>query len=334
MIKIETLMKGCEFFMKKLIMIVNPNAGKRRLLRYIPQIVSYFSENGCSVTTYYTKKKGDAAEICAKTAKNYDLVVCCGGDGTLNEVVSGLMLLPSCPPVGYIPAGTTNDLAGSLCIPKHPLSAAQAILKGTAYPYDVGALNGKSFNYIAAFGAFTSTSYSTPQKMKNVLGHLAYVLQGIREIPEIQSHHVTVDYDGKTEQGEFVYGAVTNSTSIAGIMGYPNESVSLNDGKFEVMLIRKPASPRALHKTIYALNRKRYDPNYTLFFHASRLKITFDRPLAWTLDGEKGGIFQSADISNLHRAVSFLADVSKIPTEKARKNQLLSFRNDDPVRVR
>ena len=305
-------------------MIVNPSAGKRRLMRYIPQIVSCFSENGCRVTIRYTKKQGDATEICTKLAREYDLVVCCGGDGTLNEVVTGLMLLPSRPQLGYIPAGTTNDLAGSLCIPKRPLSAAQSILKGTAYPYDIGALNGKNFNYIAAFGAFTSASYSTPQRLKNVFGHLAYILQGIREISEIQSHMVTVEYDGKTEQGEFVYGAVTNSTSIAGIMGYPNESVSLNDGKFEVMLIRQPTSPCALHKTIHALNRKQYDPDYTLFFHASRLKMTFDRPLAWTLDGEKGGVFQCVDISNCCRAVSFLTDVNRIPTEKAKKSQGLS----------
>lgn len=308
---------------KKLLLIVNPNAGKRRFIRYIPQITSLFTDNGYCVHTDYTEKSGDASKRCTQTGMNYDLIVCCGGDGTLNEVVSGILQLPRRPALGYIPAGTTNDLANSLCIPKNPILAAQTILNGEPYPYDVGALNGNHFNYIAAFGAFTSASYSTPQKLKNTFGHLAYIFQGMKEIPAIRDYSVTVEYDGKIERGNFVYGAVTNSTSIAGIMGYPNESVCLNDGKFEVMLIRKPTSPHALQKTIHALNWKRYDPKYTLFLHASKIKMSFERPLSWTLDGEKSGKYQSVDILNCHQAISFLTNVSKIPTEKVKKSFIL-----------
>lgn len=246
-----------------------------------------FSKKGYVVTVYPTERQGHGTEIVEKYAKDFDRIICCGGDGTLNEIVQGVMKSGVDIPVGYIPAGSTNDLATSLKIPKSIIKAAEFTISKKPQKFDLGLFDGeKYFNYIASFGAFTETSYNTPQQLKNSLGHLAYILEGARSLGNIYSFDIKVNYDGNVIEDEFVFGAVLNTTSMGGIMRLNKPNINFNDGMFEVLLVRNPNNVADLTTTINCLMSQKFDLDNVLLFPASEITFESDTPLDWSIDGE------------------------------------------------
>lgn len=277
--------------MKRLLFIYNPTAGKGQIDEHLSPILDLFTKEGWLVTTYPTQYKGDAARVARELAPQFDRVVCAGGDGTLSETASGLVSLDSPPPLGYVPVGSTNDCATTLELPKSPVKAAAiAAAQGIARPSDIGLLNNHPFIYVAAFGAFTQVAYETPQDLKNALGHLAYILGGIASLPTITPYHLKVEYDGQMLEDDFYFGMVSNAYSVAGIRIPSATEVELDDGLFEVDLIKKPVSLADVANGFQTLvAQHKLSGGARVHFKASRLVFTCDRPIPWTLDGEYGG---------------------------------------------
>ena len=292
--------------MQKMLFLLNPRAGQRRANRYLPDIISLFNRAGYEVTTYITGGIGDGSAICEHRAADFDLVVCAGGDGTLNETITGMLRSGAKKPIGYIPCGSTNDFASSLKIPSNIMQAAQAILDGTPTPYDVGKFGDRYFSYVASFGAFTRASYSTPQNVKNALGHLAYVLEGIQEIPQIRKTHVRLEIDGELLEDDYLFGAISNSTSVGGVLTLSPKLVDLQDGKFELLLVRLPRDMVELGECITTLREQRYDCGAITFRSFSRLTLYPDPGMPWTLDGEKAEGLACVEVENLRHAVSLI----------------------------
>lgn len=298
--------------MKKLLLIMNPCSGKKRGMQALADIINIFNRSGFDVTAYMTAARGDATELAAARADEFDMLCCVGGDGTFNEVVSGLCRVGSKTPLGYIPAGSTNDFANSLKLSKDLLQAAQDITLGATRPLDIGRFNDRYFSYIASFGAFTRTSYATSQSLKNVLGHFAYILSGMKEVTAIRSQHLrfTLD-DGTVLEDDYIFGAVSNSTSVAGILTLAPELVDMSDGLFEVLLIRKPRNPVELANCVRALTTQNYNtPMLTL---NSSPFVTIDAPadMDWTLDGEYAVGLAHSTIENLHNAINVIVNTQR-----------------------
>lgn len=289
---------------KKLLFVYNPRSGKAKIKYKLNDILEIFVKADYEVTTYPTLKKGDAEELVKNRDPEYELVVCSGGDGTLDEVVTGMMLSGRKTPIGYIPAGSTNDFAGSLGLPKSMLRAAQVAISGKDFPCDVGSFNDDIFVYIAAFGIFTDVSYETDQEMKNILGHMAYILEGMKRLPSVRSYPLKVTYQGCTIVDDFIFGMVTNSRSVGGFQDITGKHVKMDDGVFEVTLIRKPKNPIELNAIIFALLGRTIDPSTMYFFRTDAL--TFEAPdedVAWTLDGEDGGSHRKVTINNICKGI-------------------------------
>ena len=292
--------------MDNLLFIYNPTAGKGQVADKLSSVVDVFTKAGWLVTVRPTQSKGDATRIARELGPSFSRVVCAGGDGTLSEVMSGLMQAKAPPPLGYIPMGTANDVATTLKLSKNPRAAAQAVVDGKPIPMDVGKLSDKYFSYIAAFGAFTEVSYSTPQETKKVIGHLAYILEGMASLPRITSYHAVVEYDEGTVEGDFVFGGVTNSTSVAGLIKLASDDVALSDGLFEVLLIKNPQKIADMNRIITSILSHNYDPEYVLFLHTKKIKFTFDKSVAWTRDGESGGEYTEVMAENCHCALQVI----------------------------
>lgn len=290
--------------MKKLLFILNPNAGTRKANRFLVDIISTFNQAGFQVDTYITSAPGDGTQVAAHRAKDVDLIVCCGGDGTFNEIVSGVLQSGATVPLGYIPAGSTNDFARSLQLSTNIMKATRQIVDGTDSQYDVGLWKNQHFAYVASFGAFTRASYATPQNLKNALGHTAYLLESVSELPQLKSIDVTLDIDGDVIKGPFLFGAICNSTSVGGILKLKPSMVDLCDGKFEVLLVRAPNDLAELNECIWALTKQTYDCKMITFRTAEKIRIHADNPIDWTLDGEKAHQEDSIEIRNLHRAIT------------------------------
>ncbi len=294
--------------LKRLMLIVNPMAGRGAYKTNFGEAMQALSQGGYAVTLFFTAQRGDATRFAASYAGDYDAVSCIGGDGTLSEVLAGLMQLDNPPPVGYFPMGTANDVATTLGLPKNDtVAAARRIVNGTPHPFDVGAFGERDyFAYIAAFGAFTEVSYATPQDQKKMLGHLAYVLQGMQQLPKIEPIHAKVDYDGGTLEGSFLYGSVSNSTSVAGIVHLPDTMVSLGDGMSELVLVRDPGNVAAFAELATAVLSERFDSEKLVILHTKKARFRFDFPVAWTRDGEEGGAFADIEIRNIHCPVKLI----------------------------
>jgi len=292
---------------RKLMLILNPQAGKKESRIRLFELVDLFSRHDCTVTVCPTLKKHDATRYVAEMGDHYDLILCCGGDGTLNEVITGMMPMENRPDVGYIPAGTTNDMAASLHLPKQLLKAASAILQGNIHMHDIGEFKDRYFVYVAAFGAFTNVTYLTSQPAKNAFGFLAYIFEGIRRLPEIKPYRMVVEHDGECLKGDFVFGAITNSTSMGGIKNPVPGDVKLDDGLFEVLLVRNPTTPKHFRKIVRDLGRKKYKNENVVFFQSKEISFFADNPLPWVLDGEAGGSHQDVTIKNLPKSIRFLA---------------------------
>ena len=291
---------------KKLLFIVNPRAGRTKSFAPLFDAVACFSKAGYLVKVFLTEGRGDATRAAAELGGAYDLVVCAGGDGTFNEMVSGLMQLPECPEVGYLPNGSTNDFAASLKIPSSPVLAARQIVASQGRDLDIGRFQDRYFVYVASFGAFTKASYSTPQSVKNALGHVAYVLQGAKELFQIPKEHVAFQTDSGSFEGDYIFGAISNSTSVGGILTLDPSVVDMQDGKFELMLIRPPKDAVELMGCIQALTGQRYDTPMLTFCSASCLTVTANPEMPWTLDGEKEEGHETVEVENLHRAIRLI----------------------------
>ena len=290
--------------MKKLLFVFNPFSGKALIRNYLMDIVDIMVKADYEVTIYPTQCAGDAKEKVQKEAAGYDLVVCSGGDGTLDETVTGLMNSKKQVPLGYIPAGSTNDFANSVGIPKDMVAAAHAAVNGAPFACDIGRFNDKNFVYVAAFGLFTAVSYTTSQEWKNVLGHTAYVLEGIKSLHEIPSFLMQVEFNNCCIQDEFIYGMITNSTSVGGFKGMTGQDVQLDDGVFEVTLIKKPKNPMELNEIIASLVNLVDDTNMIYSFKTGQVKFTAKQAIPWTLDGEFGGDHVEVAIENLKQAIA------------------------------
>lgn len=271
----------------RMLLIVNPRAGTMQSQRNLFKIVDSFCAAGYEVTVRITQAAGDAYATAAACGGRYDMVVCVGGDGTLNEVTNGLMSLPVRPRLGYIPCGSTNDFASSLRLPKRPLDAVGKILAGAPCPIDVGRFKDRYFNYVASFGAFTESSYAAPQATKNYLGHLAYILEGIKDLPKIRPYYVRVTVNNRTFEDEYIFGGVTNTLSMGGILKLDRLDVSLSDGVFEIILVKNPVNAIEVQKIISSLTRQQFDTDLIEIFRADRAEFVMDEPLVWTLDGER-----------------------------------------------
>ena len=293
--------------MKKLLFVMNPYAGQRKANRHLADIISIFNRAGYAVTAYMTAGPGDGEQAVARNAPDADLVVCCGGDGTFNETVAGVLESGAEVPIGYIPAGSTNDFAVSLHLSTDILQAAKDIVEGVPEYFDVGSFGGRYFSYVASFGAFTRTSYSTPQDLKNALGHGAYILSGIQELSQLKPIHVRFDLpDGRVIEDEFLFGAISNSTSVGGILTLAPDKVDMRDGKFELLLIRAPKDLSELSECIRALQRQTYNCAMTTFLSTDRVTVTAAGDMPWTLDGEREPGHETVEVVNLHHAVQII----------------------------
>lgn len=292
--------------MKKLLFVINGHSGKGQIKNRLLEIIDVMVQEGYQVTVHTTQAREDATNVVREQAKDYDLIVCSGGDGTLDETVTGLMQSGAKVPIGYIPAGSTNDFANSLKIPKNMLHAGKTAVTGKRFPCDVGEFNGDFFIYVAAFGIFTDVSYATSQELKNVLGHVAYILEGAKRLHTIKSYHMRVEYDGQETEGDFLLGMITNSTSVGGFKGMTGKNVKLDDGLFEVTLIHKPKNIIELNEIIANLTNLKDTTDLIDSFRADEVRFYAEEEIPWTLDGEFGGDHREVLIQNHHQAMEIM----------------------------
>lgn len=294
--------------MEKLLLVYNPRSGKGLIRNNLSFIIEIFSKNDYDVTVYPTKKERDACETVKQRASEFDLIVCSGGDGTLDEVVTGLMNSGEKKTVGYIPSGSTNDFGSSIGIPRQMTRAAELIMEGQPFACDIGKFNDDYFVYVAAFGLMTDVSYQTPQDMKNALGHVAYILEGMKRMGSWRSCHLKVESDEFAEEGEFVFGMITNSDSVGGFKGLPGKNVELNDGLFEVMLVRAPKTLIDWQDAITAVLTSDRSNRMVARFKTEKIVIESDEPVAWTRDGENGGEHTRVELTNMKQVLQIIAD--------------------------
>lgn len=291
---------------RKLLMIVNPRAGRSKSRGPLFDAAAILSQAGYLLSIRQTAAAGDAAEIAAREGGAYDVVVAVGGDGTLNEVISGLMRLEKRPPLGYLPQGSTNDFAASLHVSGKPAVAAEALAARAPRQLDIGRWNDRNFVYVASFGAFTKSSYSAPQSAKNALGHFAYILEGMKDLDTLRPYRIRLTADGEVLDGDYLFGAVCNSTSIGGLMKLDPERVVLDDGKFEMLLIPNPRTALDLQNLVLALLNQQYDREGLVFRHVSAIHLETAESLPWSLDGEYAPSLPVVEIQNCRQALTVL----------------------------
>lgn len=310
---------GDKSFMKSLLLIINPAAGKGSFRNGLGDVLLTFHKAGFQPTVAFTSQHGDATDIVSQSGAGYDRLVCVGGDGTLGETVTGLMQLPpeDRPDLGYIPMGTTNDFARTLELSHDPVQAAYVAAYGNPLTVDVGRFNDRRyFTYVAAFGAFTEVTYETPQDQKNNMGFFAYVLDAMRRLPNLTHRWTRVEYDGGILEDDFLFGAVSNSRSIAGIIKLKEAvDVSLNDGMFEVILIRAPETLLQLGPILTNILTSSYTSDDIIILHTQSVRFTFRDPVAWTLDGEDGGSHSVVQCQNACHALQFIVDPARMGKE-------------------
>lgn len=291
--------------MKKMVFIVNPRSGKVKIRNMLLDVVEVFNSAGYDVHIFTTLYRSHAIEIAAGLdEKSTEIIVVSGGDGTLNEVITGLLKSGKNIPIGYIPAGSTNDFASTFGLSTDIKKAAKDIVSGSAHTIDVGVFNGERyFSYIASFGVFTSVSYNTPQSIKNTFGHMAYIFEGIKDITKIVPYNVKVETDDAVYEGKYVFGSITNTTSVGGIVKLDSSLVKMNDGVFETVLVKMPSNINDINKIILGLTNSNFDDNVFEFIKSKRVKLTFEDEIDWSLDGEHEKSSKEVVIENIKRAV-------------------------------
>ncbi len=297
--------------MKKLLFLFNPISGQKKANKFYLDMVALFNRHGYDVTAFVTGAQDDARKTAARLGPDMDLVICCGGDGTLNETISGLLESGAEVPVGYIPAGSTNDFASSLKLSGSPMQAALDIMEGERVAYDVGRFGEKHFTYVASFGAFTKTSYTTPQSVKNALGHTAYVLGGISELSQIRKEHVRIEAEDFVVEDDFLFGAICNSTSVGGILTLDPRQVDMGDGLMELLLVRAPESLAEITECIQAVQSGRYNDCAMITFASARKMTIYASPeMPWTLDGEREDGHEMVEVENIHHGLHLVKRVT------------------------
>ena len=292
--------------MKKMLFIVNPKAGRTTLKNCLIDVIDVFCKKEYEVRIYLTQGVGDAARVVKEEGEKYDVIVCAGGDGTLGNTVTGFMECGLNRPLGYIPCGSTNDYARSLEIPKEAIEAAEQLVAAAPFSVDVGELNKIYFVYVAAFGIFSDTSYATPQNMKNILGHAAYVLQCMKSLVNVPTYNLKIEFNNQTYTGEFMFGMISNSVSVGGYKSLTSHGVEFDDGLFEGVLIRKIQNLADLQRIINSLLLGNTNETNMVAFRTNRVVIESEEPIAWTLDGEYGGEYTRSEISVHRRAIALL----------------------------
>lgn len=302
--------------MRRQLVILNPCAGRRQAGRQIGRLLNLLEADGVTSELFETAAPGDARDKVACAAGDFVRVVCIGGDGTLNEVISGMLASGANVPIGYIPAGSTNDLAASHGLSRDMARAARDVVEGNAMPIDVGMFNGRCFVYTASFGLFTRASYAAPQPAKNALGHLAYIFEGAKDLTRIRPWHVTVETPAARFEGDYIFGTFGNSTSMGGVLKLDPNRVDLHDGKFEMLLVRMPENLGQLVLAAASLQMKRYDHELLEFVNTSEARVYAEEEMAWTLDGEFQPGAQQVEIVNLRDAVRLI-----VPEREAEKEE-------------
>lgn len=297
--------------MKKMLFVMNPYSGTRRANKYLVDIIDLFNRANYEVMVHMTQGQGDATKVVAAKAHEMDLIVCCGGDGTFNETISGMLSVGADVPLGYIPAGSTNDFATSLKLSGNVMQAAQDILDGQPVTYDVGKFGNRYFSYVASFGAFTRASYATPQSVKNMLGHTAYLLEGINELSQIRNEHVRLEIDGEVVEDDFIFGAISNSTSLGGVLTLDPDVVDLADGQMEILLVRAPQNLTELAECIQTVQTQKYSCSMITFQSAKKIRIFANPFMPWTLDGEREDGHEQVDVENIHHAIHIVKRVEQ-----------------------
>ena len=292
--------------MKKLLLILNPIAGTKKAAKNLTEIISLFNRADFDVRVYVTSCQTDVTKAIKLFGKKADLIVCCGGDGTMNETITAMTAAKLTTPLGYIPAGSTNDFANSLHLPTDVIKAATKIVDGIPKAYDIGKFNGQYFCYVASFGMFTKTSYNTPQNIKNAFGHVAYLLAGIQELSNIRKEHVRLEIDGEVLEDDYLFGAICNSMTVGGILTLSSDIVDMSDGKFEILLVRAPKDLQELGECIFALTNQKYDSKMIILRSGSNIKIHASADMDWSLDGEKQDGAEKIEIENLHEHIQLV----------------------------
>lgn len=291
---------------KKALIIMNPCAGIKKANRLLTDMISEIQKGGYVCTPIITSEKGEGEKRAFEMAKGYDLVVAVGGDGTFNEVVSGVVKAGTDIPIGYIPAGSTNDFAASLKLSLSPVKAAVDIAAGKKRKLDIGSFNGRCFTYVASFGAFTESAYSTPQELKNALGHLAYIIEGSKDIWNIKTYSLKVKTDKKTFNGDYIFGAISNSTSVGGLLKINPDVVDMNDGMLEILLIKKPSNLNEWGQLLNAITTMNYKDRMIDFCSSTKVEIISEGDFSWTLDGEKAEGAKTVEILNLKNKLDLI----------------------------
>ncbi len=297
---------------KKMLFVYNPMAGKEQIREYLSDIIQIFCRANFEITIVATQGAGEVTKLVTKKGAKYDYIVCSGGDGTMNEMAAGLMHLEKRPICGYIPAGTVNDFASSLRIPKVMTEAAELITRGDIFECDLGRFNDRYFTYVAGFGAFTEVSYQTPQDLKNTFGKTAYFVEALRHVSEIKTQHMKIEYDDGAIEDEFLLGLVSNSESVSGYRAYSQQDIKMDDGLFEALFIRNVKNLIELQQVINALLTKKLDAEQMCLIRTRRLHIVSDGDVQWTLDGEDGGLLDEVTIENEYHAMQILCDFQEI----------------------
>lgn len=295
--------------MKKMLFIMNPCSGTRKANKVLADILSIFNRADYTVEVYMTACRGDATRVAREKADQFDVIVCCGGDGTFNETVHGMLELGLTAPIGYIPAGSTNDFASSMKLSASIMQAARDVIEGEPVAYDVGKFGERYFSYTASFGAFTRASYATPQSIKNALGHTAYLLEGIQEISQIRKEHVRMELDGRVVEDDFLFGAICNSTSLGGILTLDPKRVDMGDGLLEILLVRAPQNLTEISECIQAVQNQTFNCSMITFCSTPTVRVYASPEMPWTLDGEREDGHEQITVENCHLAIRLLKKV-------------------------
>ncbi|MDD3221130.1 MAG: diacylglycerol kinase family lipid kinase [Clostridia bacterium] len=291
---------------KRILFIVNPSSGKVKIKDSLLEVCQIFCQAGYDLTLNVTQYIRDAINEALEDDIRYDLIICCGGDGTFNSMISALLPLEVHPAISYIPSGSTNDFARSIGLNGTAVDIAREIMVGSPRPLDIGSFNELYFSYIASFGAFTETSYNTPQSLKNWLGHLAYILEGMKDLSAIEPCHMKIVHDDVVLEDNYIWGAICNSTSIGGMIRLNKDLVDYNDGLFEILLVKAPKTLFDLTRIVVSINTQDYDPEMIDFFQASELYVYPETEVPWTLDGEYAPGNKEIHIKNIHNALQII----------------------------
>ena len=287
---------------KKMLLIYNMFSGKGAIKSKLAEIIYKFNAAGYEVLTHATQCIGDAEEVVKKYASEVDLIVCSGGDGTLDEGVSGVIKSGIDVPLAFLPSGSANDFAGSLGVPKNLLKAADiAITKEPAY-FDVGKFNEFNFTYTAAFGLFTDIAYTTNQNLKNVLGYGAYVIEVGKRVFRIPVLKMRVELDDEVLEDGWFFGMITNSKQVGGVKYITGPEVSMDDGVFEMTLVRATRNPIEFTEVLNSIVTG-CKCRFVVRRKVSKVKFISEEPIKWTLDGEYKGAHTEVDVESLNNAI-------------------------------